>query len=136
MVKQYLLMTHPPSIMRLHLSCRIWIAEMNFDIDILRIFDDYLQELSVKENGSEIKTGIHYFLKQFVDTRKEIDELRDGFHILKMKLAAFSKEKKPLEDNNPEIAHYADIKKRYVIFRKAFNKLKNEFSDFEGKWLD
>lgn len=127
-------MTNIPSIMRLHLNCRVWIAEMNFDIVILRIFDDYLQELSAKKNDTEFKSETHQFQKQFVDFRKEIDELRDGFHILKMKLAAHSKEKTLLHEKTPELTHYSETQKRYVVFRKDFDKLKKEFHDFEGKW--
>ena len=37
------------SIMTLHLEYRLWIAEMNADINVLRIFDDYLKELIRKK---------------------------------------------------------------------------------------
>ncbi len=129
-------MKHTPSVMRLHLSCRICIAEMNLDINILRIFDDYLKEMSAKNGESELKTGIDYFEKQFIDFRKEIDQLRHEFHVLKMQFGAYSKTKKPLDEIASEIGNYAEIEKRYITFRKAFAKLKNDFGDFEGKWLD
>ena len=129
-------MERTPSIMSLHLRYRLWIAEMNFDINILRIFDDYLKELTHKKNEPEVKTGIDHFEKQCIDIRKEIDELRHEMHILKMKLAAYSREGKQPDHKTYQADHHPVLKKRYVNFRKTFDKLKIEFSDFEGRWLD
>jgi len=64
------------SIMGLHLRYRLRIAEMNADINILRIFDDYLKELSSKKDKPEVKNKIDYFQKQFTSFRKEIDEVK------------------------------------------------------------
>ena len=61
---------HIPSIMSLHLRYRLWIAEMNSDITILRIFDDYLNEIAVKNNEPEAKTKMEYFQEQFISLRK------------------------------------------------------------------
>jgi hypothetical protein len=124
------------SIMRLHLSCRVWIAEMNFDINVLRIFDDYLKELSAIDNQSEVKTAVKYFEMQFVEVRKQIDELRHEMHVIKMKLGAYSREKKPSHDNTYPGDTQPDVEKRYLAFRSSFNELKNEFSEFEGRWLE
>ncbi len=46
-------MSDAPSIMSLHLGYRLWIAEMNFDINVLRIFNDYLEELSSKKDETK-----------------------------------------------------------------------------------
>lgn len=54
--------------MRLHLRYRLWIAEMNADITVLRIFDDYIAE--IKKNDPQTKGVISDFQKQFIDFRK------------------------------------------------------------------
>src|SRR4051794_13555360 len=95
------------SIMGLHLRYRLRIAEMNADINILRIFDDYLKELSSKQDKPEVKNKIDDFQKEFVCFRKEIDELRDAMHILKMKLASYVREKKPLDYKTYKEDNYA-----------------------------
>ncbi len=128
-------MSRIPSIMSLHLRYRLWIAEMNSDINILRIFDDYLQELASKKNEQEVKAGIDQFQQQFVLLRKEIDELRHEMHILKMKLAAYAREMKPVNYKTFQADNHTTLKKRYLAFRKAFDKIKNDFGRFEGKWL-
>ncbi len=125
-----------PSIMSLHLRYRLWIAEMNFDINVLRIFNDYLEELSTKKDESEVNTGIEHFAQQFPVLRKEIDDLRNEMHLLKMKLAAYSREKKPLDYKTYLADNHTALRKRYLTFRETFEKAKKEFGNFEVKWLN
>ncbi|MDP4129372.1 MAG: hypothetical protein Q8918_13100 [Bacteroidota bacterium] len=124
-----------PSIMSLHLRYRLWIAEMNYDINILRIFNDYLEALSSKKETSEVNTGIGYFEQKFPSVRKEIDDLRNEMHLLKMKLAAYSREKKPLDYKTYLADNHTALRKRYLKFRDDFEKIKKEFGSFEVKWL-
>ena len=125
-------MSRIPPIMSLHLRYRLWIAEMNSDINVLRIFEDYLKELESKKNGQEVRTRIDYFQKQFINLRKEIDELRHEMHIIKMKLAAYSRESKPLSYKIYQADNHTALKKHYFGFRKIFDQIKNEFRHFEG----
>ena len=124
------------SVMSLHLRYRLWIAEMNSDINVLRIFDDYLTELEAKKNEPEVSEGINHFKQQFVMLRTEIDELRHEMHLIKMKLAALAKENLPLDSKPALVETQAVLQKRYAAFNKTFNKIKKEFGLFEGKWLN
>jgi len=51
-------------------------------------------------------------------------------HILKMKLASYAREKKPLDYKTFKADNYEGLKKRYSDFRKSFEKVKKEFIDF------
>ena len=95
-------MPHTPTIMSLHLRYRIWIAELNFDINILRIFKDYLNEIESKRKEDAVKAKLTYFEKQFISVRNDIDDLRHEMHLLKMKLAALSRENKTLDKKTYE----------------------------------
>ena len=124
------------SVMSLHLRYRLWIAEMNSDINVLRIFDDYLVELDAKKSEPEVSEGISDYKQQFVLLRTEIDELRHEMHLIKMKLAALAKENQPLESKPALVETQAVLQKRYAAFNKTFNKIKKEFGLFEAKWLN
>src|SRR3954470_20461453 len=115
--------------MGLHLRYRLRIAEMNADITILRIFEDYIKEFSSRQDKPEVKNKIDYFQKQFISFRKEIDELRDAMHILKMKLGTYAREKKPLDYQTYKADNYPELQKRYSDFRKSFENVKKEFID-------
>ena len=124
------------SIMHLHLRYRLWIAELNSDISVLRIFNDYLLELESKKKLPELVKGIDHFKKQFSGMRKVIDELSHEMHLIKMKLAAAARENKPPAKKSSSGDNHLDLKKRYAAFRKTFTKAKKEFGLFEGQWLD
>ena len=124
------------SIMHFHLRYRLWIAEMNADITVLRIFNDYLIELEAKKKEPEVIKGIDHFKKQFINHRKEIDELSHEMHLTKMKLAAAARENKPLDNKNFPRDNHNALLKSFTAFRKTFTKVKKEFGLFEGKWLN
>lgn len=128
-------MPSTPSTMGLHLRYRLWIAELNSEINVLRICDDYLKDLGPLGKEIEVKNGIDHFKKQFVILRNEIDELRHEMHILKMKLAGYSREKKTLDFKTYKSDKHASLKKRYFAYIKLFEKVKKEFRRFEEKWL-
>ena len=127
-------MPNTPSIISLHLRYRLWIAEMNFDINVMRIFEDYLAELSPKSSEPGVKAVIDRFEKEFISSRKEIDELRHEMHILKMKLAAYSRENQAITDEIYKVDNHAALKSRYLTFRKSFEQLKTDFNEIESKW--
>ncbi len=129
-------MPDTPVLMKLHLRYRLWIAELNSDINVLRIFDDYLLELKSKKNMPEVNTWIIHFKQQFISLRKEIDELRHEMHLIKMKLAAAARDNKPLNKKNSTTDNPDTLKNRYTAFRKKFNNIKKEFGLFEGKWFN
>ena len=128
-------MTATPTAMSLHLKYRLWIAELNFDINVLRIFGDYLTELRTKRKEPEVKVKTDYFDKAFQSLRAEIDELRHEMHIGKMKLGAFGRDGKPFEYKQFNTENQAPLKKRLAAYRAEFKKINDSFEEFEGLWF-
>jgi hypothetical protein len=128
-------MPDTPSAMSLHLKYRLWIAELNFDINVLRIFGDYLTELRTRRKEAEVKSKADYFEKTFQNLRNEIDELRHEMHIGKMKLGAFGRDNKPFDYKIFNSENQAPLKKRLSVYKTDFKKINSEFEEFEGQWL-
>ncbi len=124
-----------PSVMSLHLKYRLWIAELNFDINVLRIFGDYLTELRAKRKEAEVKARSDYFEKEFTVLRSEIDELRHEMHIAKMKMGEYARDAKPFDYRTYNKENHGPIKKRLSAYRINFKKINTEFGEFEGHWL-
>ena len=120
-----------PSNTRLYLQYRLWIADMNADITVLRIFDDHLAELSSLKKSAEVKKALEDFSKQFSGLRNEIDELKHEMHLVKMRLAANLRRANAEEQNIASTNNHSGLEKRYTAFRKKFDKLKNDFVEFE-----
>ena len=125
-------MPESPSPVSLHLKYRLWIAELNFDINVLRIFGDYLTDLRSRRKENEIKSKAEYFEKTFQQLRTEIDELRHEMHIGKMKLGAFSRDDKPFDYKLFNSENQAPLKKRLSVYKTEFKKINAEFEHFEG----
>ncbi|HVM87048.1 MAG TPA: hypothetical protein VMT76_02595 [Puia sp.] len=128
-------MLSTPSIMGLHLHYRLWISELNQDITVLRIFNDYLQEIKNRKVEPEIQNRVNRFKMQFSDLRNEIDELRHQMHLNKMKLAAESREGLKISMEEMESDNHNDVENRYNTFRKSFDRMKNDFIHFESQSL-
>ena len=123
------------SAMTLHLKYRLWIAELNFDINVLRIFGDYLTELRAKRKETEVKSKADYFEKSFQVLRTEIDELRHEMHIGKMKLGAYGRDGKPFDLKQFNAESQVPLKRRLALYKANLKKINKEFEEFEGQWF-
>ena len=113
----------------LHLEYRVWIAELNFDINLIRIFNDRLVELQQMR-----KTGVETFETKFNTSRVTIDELRHRMHIEKMNLAAMARDSNAAPHYEIKVpVNYKTIRDDFFNFRVSFNDLKGEFLRFESK---
>jgi hypothetical protein len=124
-----------PTVMGLHLKYRLWIAELNFDINVLRIFGDYLTELRSRRKETEVRAKSDIFEKEFNTLRAEIDELRHELHISKMKMGEYARDAKPFNYRIYNKEKHSIIKKRLAAYRINFKRIKNEFGEFEAQWL-
>ena len=114
----------------LHLQYRLWIADINADITVLRILNDYMVDKSAKNKDADTAHRINYFKEAFSKLRKEMDELRHEMHLNKMNLAASGKTQNESAENIEEAIHHQEVKERYNAFRKTFDKTKKEFQQF------
>jgi archaellum component FlaC len=118
-----------PSVNSLHLQYRLWIAELNEDINVLRIFNDYLTEVSRKQNNKYAEP-VEALKKRFTQARNELDEVKHEMHLQKMKLAGIAKNDASKLDEEESI-QYDTVAARYETFRKQFNDLKQEVIELE-----
>ncbi len=124
------------SVMKLHLNYRLLIAEMNADISILRILDDYTKEMTAKTIHTDVKHKVTYFSHKFIHLRKEIDDQRNEMHVNKMKLFALAKQKKEIDKKALKADNHSAIFKRFDAYKKEFTKTQKEFVKFIGKNFD
>ena len=126
-------MPNTPSITNLHLRYRLWIAELNQDITVLRIFNDYIAEAESSALSAETSKHIEEFKNSFLEHRKKIDELKHSMHLLKMKLAADAKKIGQITPELYKADNHIELKKQYLVFRKAFESFKKDFILFESR---
>ncbi len=121
--------------MGLHLRYRLWIAELNHDISILRILEDYRHDIMRKDMDPVALSESERFGERFMQTRTAIDDLRHIMHLDKMQLAAESRQGQQLPEKVAEAEHHQTLENQYLEYRKSFEQLKSDFINFENKWL-
>ncbi|MES1217448.1 MAG: hypothetical protein ABUT20_18210 [Bacteroidota bacterium] len=125
-------MTESIALKSLHLEYRLWIAELNLDINLIRIFNDRLLEIAEDKKSGTVKSTIEDFGKKFNTYRETIDELRHRMHIEKMNLAAKVRENNGVDYKINIPDNYKTIREDFFKFRVSFNELKSGFLHFEN----
>jgi hypothetical protein len=120
-----------PSLPSLHLRYRLWIAEMNFDLSILRIFDDALNEFQPLIKDETVLSKLQQFQQQFVEERKTIDELKHEMHLMKMKLAALTRGPLQEHDQDYKSDNHEALEVKFLTFKEGFDQLFAKFRQFE-----
>ncbi|MBS1747255.1 MAG: hypothetical protein JST21_13880 [Bacteroidetes bacterium] len=121
------------SLMNLHLQYRLWISNMNEDINVLRILHDYINDGKSKITDAATADRLNKYLSMFVDIRKELDDIRHEMYLNKMRIAAMEKADNVLEGDIEKDIHHEEIKKRYEDFKAKFKEMKKEFKKLEIK---
>lgn len=121
------------SLMNLHLQYRLWISNMNEDINVLRILQDYINDGKTKTTDAATLDKLNTYLSIFVDTRKELDDIRHEMYLNKMRIAAMEKADNAQEGDVEKDIHHEEIKKRYEDFKAKFKEMKKEFKKLEIK---
>jgi hypothetical protein len=119
-----------PSLISLHLRYRLWIAELNLDIDFLRIYNDYLIELKTGSQTAADLKQIKKFEKSLIDFRAGIDELKNEMHLLKMKLSSRLRAKKSFDHETYKADAHPAIERQYFEHRNQFDAFKTALAAF------
>ncbi|MFT3824328.1 MAG: hypothetical protein QM731_10430 [Chitinophagaceae bacterium] len=122
------------SVNSLYLSYSLWISELNAGIDTLSVFEEYMRDHNGDDNHI-LKTAFLHFRRQFATLRKYIDDIKHEMHLVKMELAAYTRDGKMFVERKDFNDAHRDIRNRYNVFNAQFEQAKLSFVDFENSWL-
>jgi hypothetical protein len=125
--------TLPPH--KLHLEYQIWITELNFDIQLLKVFEDHLAHLASRNRSKSMMPRIEQFQNQFIRQREVIDELKHDLNVSEKQLAAFLRDMAPIGYENERLDNHPELRERFFTFRSLFEDLKIRFRYFEAEWM-
>ena len=121
--------TLPPD--KLHLEYQVLIAELNFDIELIKIFEAHLAFLSNNHPSRRLLPRIEQFQNQFIRQREVIDQLKHDLNISEKQLAAFVRDMVPIGYENERLDNHSELRERLSTFRVLFDELKARFRHFE-----
>lgn len=120
---------------KLHLEYRIWMNELNFYKEEIRIFESHLETIINKLDDVVAKSQVEHFQNQFIREKEVIDELKHKLHGSEKQLAGFVKEYSGLGLESIKMDNHGKLRDDMMTFRKIYTELKEDFRRFEAVWM-
>lgn len=118
----------------LHFEHSIWASELSFCKEELKIFQQRLGEVAIKNTGHEVLAQIEHFQNQFIRQNEVIDEYRHEIKQHENHLITEA-EKHPTAIEHRYFPDHKEMRDNMQIFRRLYGELKHEFMNFLVMWM-
>ena len=123
------------SVRSLHLEYQLWIRELTFYKEEIKIFENHLENLVCKNTSQKMRAQAEQFQNQFILQKEVIDHLKHDLHVSEKQLAAFVHELSGGHLENVRMDNHPVLRDRMATFRKIYKDVKEEFRRFESDWM-
>ena len=128
-------MTPTISIRSLHLEYQLWMRELTFYKEEIKIFESHLEILVRNNTAMEVRAGVEHFQNQFIRQKEVIDQLKHNLNISEKQLAAYAYDLSGSGIENGRLDNHPVLREEMIIFRKIYKELKADFRRFEADWM-
>jgi hypothetical protein len=122
------------SITDLHLEYQLWLRELTFYKEEIKIFEAHLETLANRNNKKAAQAQIEHFQNQFIRHKEVIDILKHDLQVSERQLASFVFNLTRIGFENIKMDNHGSLRDRILVFKKIYSELKQEFRRFETKW--
>lgn len=123
------------SIRSLHLEYQLWVRELIFFKEEIKIFETHLEEIINRNSKLEVQAQVEHFQNQFIRQKEVIDEIRHKLHISEKQLAGFVSEISGMGLDSIKMDNHTQLREEVSIFKKIYYELKTDFRRFEAQWM-
>ncbi|MCB0760793.1 MAG: hypothetical protein KDC12_04655 [Flavobacteriales bacterium] len=116
----------------LHFDHELWVNQLRFFEQELRIFRNRLSEVSIQNTKSEVRAEVEHFQNQFIREKEVIDTLIHDINRHEAVLVQFAKDH-PIASDHAYFENHNGLEDRMMMFGKIWFDLKKEFLDFLRK---
>ncbi|MEQ8702463.1 MAG: hypothetical protein RIC19_01025 [Phaeodactylibacter sp.] len=126
------MVTTTSSIEKLHFDHRLWMNELSFFSDELRIYERRLEDLVNKNNETKVLSLLEQFQNQFIRQREVLEELHHNIKVHEQKIGEALRrgEEAPLDPNFHDY-----MKGEMESYRNIYRDLKRKFYSFLARYL-
>lgn len=126
------MVTTTKSIEKIHFDHRLWMNELSFFSDELKIYEHRLEDLVSKNNEAIVLSLLEQFQNQFIRQREVLEELHHDIKVHEQKLGEAMRkgQEAPLD---PAFHQY--MKEEMESYRNIYTDLKRKFYSFLAKYL-
>lgn len=119
------------SLQVVHFEHRLWVNELKFFADELKIYERQLEELVRKSVKKEAMQELEQFQNQFIRQKEVLDTLQHDIHIHEQKLSEAIQDSRELP---LDLEYHEFMKEQMGSFRSIYAELKGNFYRFLNKW--
>ena len=120
---------------QLHFDHEIWLNELAFYRDELRILDKYLLELVSKNSGVDALKGIEHFQNQFIRQKEVLDEISHDIREHEQLVIKAASSLNPVQVEKGRFEDHGDLREAVETFTRIYADLKAEYLSFVSHWL-
>ena len=114
----------------LHFELNVWINELRFYKDEIRIFNHRMEEIVRAKKDNKVMANLEHFQNQYIRQVEVIDELRHDIKQHENVLEAVAEKNSASDPSHNYQARHIELKAEVIQFRKLYMELKDEFTLF------
>lgn len=123
------------SIQSLHLEYQLWIRELAFYKEEIKIYEQHLELLVARNTKKEFHAQVEQFQNRFIRQKEVIDLLKHNLNISEKQLAAFVYDLSTPGLESIKMDNHTKLREEMMTFRKIYKELKHDFRLFEIEWI-
>jgi hypothetical protein len=123
------------SVRSLHLEYQLWVRELVFYKEEIKIFEHHLEILVQRNNKSAVMAQVEHFQNQFIRQKEVIDIIVHHLNTSEKQLASFVYGMSGSGMDSIRMDNHPKLREDVITFRKIYKELKEEFRRFEAEWM-
>ncbi|AZQ62311.1 hypothetical protein EI427_08685 [Flammeovirga pectinis] len=118
----------------LHFEHTVWVKELSFYKEQIKLYADRVEELTKKNNHQKIREELTQFKNQFIAQNEVIDTLNHKIKLQEEELVAAEKEN-PIKASKTKFEDQEGMYSEMAKFHSIYNELKVKFLRFCEEWM-
>lgn len=121
-------------IMDLHHDHRIWLNELSFYADELKIFKERLEYVVMRNTDHDFLARAEHFQNLFLRQREVRDVIRHEIKQAENHIEKYAKEH-PIALDHVHFVNHHHLVDQMETYRKLYHEMKEDFMKFLAKWM-
>lgn len=126
-------LTKTKHIDELHFEHQLWLRELAFFSDELKIYQKTLEKLVSNESSIDFKKAVERLQNKFLIQTDQLSDLKHHINMHEQWLAKYAEEH-PVGIEKELFANHGKIKENVESFKKIYDELKVEFLEFAADY--
>ncbi|ULQ58005.1 hypothetical protein KJS94_07295 [Flavihumibacter rivuli] len=126
---------HQKSPIQLHIDHELWLNELGFYKEELKVLDKYLLEAAGKNNSKEFSLELEHYQNQLVRQKDVLDELLHDIRLHEQELVKKIQEVNEIQAQKMKLDDHEEARDRVDMYKKLYAEFKHSLLAFIGKWM-